>query len=75
MIYILLLLTAVASVLFRPVAFGWGLVVVDNLSTAPTIAALLLLAWSNNRLLHRILVPICLVTVAIDTLLISYLIE
>jgi hypothetical protein len=75
MIYILLLLTAVASVLFRPLAFGWGLLVVDNLSTVPTIAALLLLAWSDNRLLHRILVPLCLVTVAIDTLLISYLIE
>ena len=75
MIYILLLLTAVASVLFRPIAFGWGLLVVENLSTAPTIAALLLLAWSDNRLLHRILVPLCLVTVAIDTLLISYLIE
>jgi hypothetical protein len=74
-IYILLLLTALAGVLFRPIAFGWGLMVVDNLSTAPIMAALLLLAWSDNRLLHRVLVPLCLVTVAIDTLLISYLIE
>ena len=74
-IYILLVLTAVASVSFRPIAFGSKLMVADNLSTFPTIAALLLLAWSENRLLHRILVPLCLLTVALDTLVINYLIE
>jgi len=75
MIYTLLALTAVAGVLFRPLAFGWGLIVVENLSSLPVVAAMILLAYSDNRLLHRILVPLCFVAVVVDTQAISYLIE
>lgn len=75
MIYTLLLLTAVVGVLFRPLAFGSELLVVDNLSTVPTVVTLVLLAWSDNPRLHRLLVPLCFIAVVIDTLAISYLIE
>lgn len=74
-IYGLLTLAALAGVLFRPMAFGSQLLVVENLSTLPTIPVLILLAWSDNRLLHRILVPLCFLTICVDTLVISYLIE
>lgn len=75
MIYTLLALASVAGVLFRPLAFGWGLIVVENLSTLPVTAAMILLAYSDNRSLHRILVPLGFVAVGFDTLAISYLIE
>ena len=74
-IYALLTLTATIGPLFRPIAFGSPLFVVDNLSSFPTIAILLLLAWSRNRALHRILVPLCLLIVVIDTVTISYEIQ
>ena len=74
-IYGLLTLAALAGVLFRPIAFGSQLLVVENLSTLPTIPVLILLAWSDNRLLHRILVPLCFLTICVDTLVISYFIE
>jgi hypothetical protein len=71
-IYLLLILTALASVLFRPLAFGADLFVIDNLSNIPITIMLAALACSQNRLLHRLLVPLCLVAVAVDTLAISY---
>ncbi len=71
-IYGLLALTAVVGVLFRPLAFDYPLLVVDNASSFPIIAALVLLAWKPAPLLHRILVPICFVAVVLDTLTISY---
>ncbi len=74
-IYMLLIFTAVAGVLFRPLAFGYDLFVIDNLSTAPVLAALIILAWTDNRLVHRILAPLCLIAVAIDTLAISFIIS
>jgi hypothetical protein len=74
-IYSLLAFAAVVSVLFRPLAFGYPLFVVDNLSTFPTIAALVLLAWSRNPVLHRILVPLCFLGVLLDTVTISYEIQ
>lgn len=74
-IYILLTLTATVGPLFRPIAFGSPLFVVDNLSSFPTIVILLLLAWSKNPVLHRILVPLCLLLVVVDTVTISYEIQ
>jgi hypothetical protein len=71
-IYVLLILTAIVSVLFKPIALGANLLVIDNLSFVPSIVMLATLAYSHNRLLHRLLVPVLLVTVAVDTLMINY---
>ena len=72
LIYGLLVLTSIVGVLFRPLAFGYPLLVVDNLTSFPTIAVLVLLAWKPLPILHRILVPLCFVAVVFDTLTISY---
>lgn len=72
LIYTLLALVAVVATLFRTVAFGEALFVVDNLSFVPTIVIILLLALSTNKSLHNALVPACLVVVAADALVINY---
>ncbi|MEP5764748.1 MAG: hypothetical protein ABJ308_09140 [Halieaceae bacterium] len=74
-IYLLLVLTAVESVLFRPLAFDMPLLVVDNLSSLPTVPVLALLAWSSHPRLHQVLLPLCLAVVLVDTLAINYMIR
>ncbi len=65
-------LAVIVGVLFRPLAFGMPLWIVDNLSSLPTIFACVLLSLVNTRLLHRVLVPIILVVVLLDTLAVTY---
>ena len=65
-------LTVIVGTLFRPLAFGMPLWIVDNLSAVPTILACTLLSFLNTRLLHRVVVPIILVFVLLDTLTVSY---
>ncbi len=75
LIWSLVCLTVVVGTLFRPLAFDMPLLVVDNLSSIPTFLFSLLLAISNNKSLHKILVPIGALIVAVDTLVISYFIQ
>ena len=65
-------LTAIVGVLFRPLAFGMPLWIVDNLSSLPIIFACVLLSFVNTRMLHRVMVPIILVIVLLDTLAVNY---
>jgi len=65
-------LTVIVGTLFRPLAFGMPLWIPDNLSSVPTISACVLLSFFNMRMLHRVVVPIILVVVLLDTLAISY---
>ncbi len=65
-------LTVVVGTLFRPLAFGMPLWVLDNISAIPTLAACVLLSCVNTRMLHRVVVPIILIFVLLDTLAVSY---
>ena len=65
-------LTVIVGTLFRTLAFGMPLWILDNVSSAPTISACALLSFVNMRMLHRVVVPIILVVVLLDTLAISY---
>jgi hypothetical protein len=65
-------LTVTVGTLFRPLAFGMPMWVLDNLSAVPTLAACAILSSINVRMLHRVMVPIILVMVLLDTLAISY---
>lgn len=68
----LLILAATMGVLFKTLAFGAPLFIVDNITSFPTIGILAALAWSKSRWLHNILVPTCLVLLVLDTVTISY---
>ena len=68
-------LTVVVGTLFRPIAFGLPLVVIDNASAAPILIVCVLLSTINNRRLHQISIPIVLLIVLLDTLAVSYSIE
>lgn len=65
-------LTVISGILFRPLAFGMPLFVPDNLSAIPTILICLLLATTSKRIVHRMLVPLIVVFVVLDTLFINY---
>ena len=65
-------LTVIVGTLFRPIAFSMPLWVPDNASAVPTLAVCILLSVSNARWLHRLLVPIVLAFLLLDTLTISY---
>jgi hypothetical protein len=75
LIWALVGLTVIVGTLFRPLAFGMPLWVFDNLSSVPTIFACALLSFVNKPLLHRVLIPIILVVVLLDTLAINYSID
>ena len=75
LIWSLSALTVVVGVLFRPLAFDMPLFVGDNLSSAPSLVACILLATVNNRTFHTVMVPLVLLTVLADTLFISYFIS
>lgn len=72
MVWALAGITVVVGVLFRPLAFGVPLWVLDNASTIPTLLACIVLSLVNNRTLHRIVAPIILIVVILDTLAINY---
>ena len=72
LIWALVGVTVIVGTLFRPLAFGWPLWIPDNLSSIPTLVACAILSFVNMRMLHRVVVPIILVVVLLDTLAISY---
>lgn len=65
-------LTVAIGTLFRPVAFDMPLWSVENASAIPTLAVCAVLAMVSTRIVHRLLVPLVLVLVLLDTLTISY---
>ncbi len=72
LIWVLASLTVVVGTLFRPLAFDMPLWVIDNASAIPTVAVCAILGVFRARWLHRVLVPIGLLIVLLDTLAISY---
>lgn len=67
--------TVIVSTLFKPIAFGAPLFVWDNASGAPLIIVCGILATSQRRIVHYILVPLVTTTIILDTLFISYVIR
>ena len=65
-------LTVIVGTFFRPLAFGMPLWVPDNLTAIPTLIVCILLSVVNARWLHRVLVPLVLIIVILDTLAINY---
>jgi hypothetical protein len=75
LIWSLAVVAVIVGVLFRPLAFGMPLFVRDNLSSGPALLACLLLATISNRTFHNFLLPLMLLTIILDTVVISYLIR
>ena len=67
--------TVVVGTLFRPIAFGLPLWVIDNASAIPILLICILLATIRKRVVHHILVPLVLLGVLLDTLTINYTIS
>lgn len=65
-------LTVIIGTLFRPAAFGDPLWVIDNASGIPVLLVCVVLTITRNRTAHRILVPIVLASVLLDTLTFSH---
>lgn len=65
-------LTVIVGTLFRPVAFGFPLWVMDNVSGIPVLVVCAVLTVTSNKVVHRILVPIVLASVLLDTLTFSH---
>lgn len=65
-------LTVIVGTLFRPVAFGDRLLVVDNASGVPILVVCCILTLSSSRTTHRVLVPVILASVLLDTLTFSH---
>ncbi len=59
------------ATLLRPVFFGAPLLEVGNLASAPTLLVCLVLASTQSRRLHALLVPGLLVVVFLDTILVT----
>ena len=65
-------LTVIIGTLFRPVAFGDPLWVVDHASGIPILVVCVTLTLTRNRIVHSILVPVVLVSVFLGTLTFSH---
>ena len=65
-------MTVIIGTLFRPLAFGLPLWVLDNASAIPLLVICIVLAVTRAPWVHRILVPLVLITVLLDTLVISF---
>lgn len=65
-------LTVIVGTLFRPVVFGQPLWAIDNASAVPILAVCVLLSITKRRLVHRILIPVVLLSVLLDTITFSH---
>ena len=65
-------LTVIIGTLFRPIAFGDHLWVIDNASGIPVLVVCTVLTITRNRIAHRVLVPIVLASVLWDTMTFSH---
>jgi len=62
---------AIIGTLFRPVAFGTPLWEVGNLATVPTLLICFVLASTQSRRVHALLVPGLFVVIFLDTVLVT----
>lgn len=65
-------LTAMVGTLFRPIALGQPLWAIDNASAIPILVVCILLSITKARMVHRILVPMVLLSVILDTMTFSH---
>ena len=65
-------LTVIVGTLFRPIAFGDPLWVLDHASGIPILVVCAILTFTRNRIAHGVLVPVVLVSVLLDTLTFSH---
>ena len=65
-------LTVIVGTLFRPLAFGDPLWVIDNASGIPILVVCAVLMVARNRMVHYVLVPVVLASVLLDTLTFSH---
>lgn len=65
-------LTVIVGTLFRPIAFGDSLWVVDHASGIPILIVCAILTVARKPMVHRILVPVVLASVVLDTLTFSH---
>lgn len=65
-------LTVIIGTLFRPIAFGDPLWVIDNVSGIPILVVCAVLTVTRSRIAHHILVPVVLASVLWDTLTFSH---
>jgi hypothetical protein len=65
-------LTVIVGTLFRPLAFGDPLWVIDNASGIPILVVCAVLMVARNRIVHYVLVPVVLASVLLDTLTFSH---
>lgn len=75
LIWSLGLVTVITGVGFRPLAFGMPLLIADNLSAIPSVLLCILLLTIRNRTVHKFIVPLIPIMIALDTLAINYLIR
>jgi hypothetical protein len=60
---------------FRPVAFGMPLLVVDNASSVVSVISCVILIATKQRAVHYVLATLAPITILLDTLAISYVIN
>lgn len=65
-------LTVTIGTLFRPIAFGDPLWIVDNASGLPILIVCVVLTVTRRKLVHQLLVPVVLASVLVDTLTFSH---
>jgi len=75
LIWVLVGLTVIVGTLFRPIAFGMPLLVLDNLSSIPMLLVCAILATVRTPIVHRLFATLILAAVVLDTLTISYTIR
>ena len=65
-------LTVIIGTLFRPLAFGYPLWVIDNASGIPVLLVCIALSVTKLRLAHQVLVPVVLASLLLDILTFSH---
>lgn len=68
-------LTVIIGTLFRPLAFGDALWVIDNASGVPILIVCTILTVTRVRLVHQLFVPVVLASVVLDILTFSHFID
>lgn len=69
--YGLAAIAVTASTAFRPIVFGQELVAVHNATSFLMLVGFLVLAVTKREALHRVLVPLFLVAILLDTVLVN----
>ena len=62
---------AISGTFFRPIVFGAPLAQAGNLATVPTVLVCVVLASTQDRRVHALGVPLIVLTILLDTLLVT----